>query len=114
MIIAVDFDGTLCEHDYPEIGKPNIPLIVWLKKKQRQGAQLILWTCRSGRELEEAIDWAEIECGLVFSAVNEDLPEIKNSKFGQTKSCKVFAHLYIDDKNIGKDLVWSSEYWRKQ
>ena len=47
-IIAVDFDGTLCENRYPEIGKPNEKVINYLIKRQKEGDKLILWTCRCG------------------------------------------------------------------
>lgn len=45
---AVDFDGTLCENAYPEIGAPNLPLIDKLISCRRLGAKIILWTCREG------------------------------------------------------------------
>ena len=96
-IIAVDFDGTLCENKYPEIGKPNSVLIDDLKMRKDNGAKLILWTCRVGDRLEQAIDWCQ-EQGLIFDAVNQNLPEIVESFGGDCR--KVFAHEYIDDRNI--------------
>ena len=56
-IIAVDFDGTLCTECYPAIGLPNLRLISLLKELRIQGRQVILWTCRCGERLEEAVDW---------------------------------------------------------
>lgn len=97
-IIAVDFDGTLCENQYPEIGKPNSVLIDDLKMRKDNGAKLILWTCRVGDRLEQAIDWCR-DHGLVFDAVNQNLPEIVESFGGDPR--KVFAHEYIDDRNVG-------------
>lgn len=47
-IIAVDFDGTLCENKWPEIGEPMFGTIAYLLKEKEQGAKLILWTCRVG------------------------------------------------------------------
>ena len=47
-VVAVDFDGTLFENKWPEIGEPNTALIEYLKKRQEQGDKLILWTCRCG------------------------------------------------------------------
>lgn len=41
-IIAVDFDGTLCENKWPEIGEPNKELIAYLKKRQTAGDKLVL------------------------------------------------------------------------
>ena len=54
-IIAVDFDGTLCENKWPEIGMPNEELIEYLKKRQTNGEKLILWTNRVGNRLDEAM-----------------------------------------------------------
>ena len=69
-IIAVDFDGTLCADEYPGIGAPNLPLIAYLKRLKAEGCQLILWTCRCGELLEEAVAWCT-GCQLYFDAVNE-------------------------------------------
>lgn len=93
-IIAVDFDGTLCINDYPNIGNPNIALIQYLKFRKSCGDKLILWTCRSGDDLEKAVDWCEWH-GLYFDAVNNNLPESIELFGSDTR--KVFAHLYIDD-----------------
>ena len=95
-IIAVDFDGTLCENKWPEIGMPNEELIEYLKKRQANGEKLILWTNRVGNRLDEAVKWSA-EKGLVFDAVNENLPEIVEA-FG-VDSRKIFANEYIDDRN---------------
>ena len=94
-IIAVDFDGTLFEDKYPEIGEPNKKLIAYLKERQLDGDKLILWTCRSGTDLEMAVNKC-LKHNLIFDAVNDNLPEpIK--KFGNN-SRKIFVHEYIDDK----------------
>lgn len=95
-IIAVDFDGTLCENKWPEIGMPNEELIDYLKKRQAAGEKLILWTNRFDERLDEAVKWCE-EHGLVFDAVNENLPEIVEA-FGVDPR-KIFANEYIDDRN---------------
>jgi len=97
MIIAVDFDGTLCEHKYPEIGEPYFHIISRLINRKLNGDKLILWTCRDGIKLQEAINWCK-ELGLEFDAINEDLPEIKETF--TFKSQKVYADVYLDDRNI--------------
>ena len=94
-IIAIDFDGTLCDECFPSIGEPNYPLIGTLKELQRCGKRLILWTCRAGQQLEEAVDWCQHH-GLIFDAVNENLPEI--IELYGSDSRKITADLYIDDK----------------
>lgn len=94
-IIAVDFDGTLCRDCYPRIGEANEGLIRRLKELRSQGERLILWTCRTGVQLEEALFFCQAR-GLVFDAVNENLPEILEVFGGDSR--KIFADLYIDDR----------------
>lgn len=95
-VIAVDFDGTLCKDAYPNIGEPNKPLIRYLLDEQKRGSKLILWTCRCGKYLDEAVSWC-LKHGLKFDAVNDNIPEA--TEFFGSNSQKVFAHVYIDDKN---------------
>lgn len=94
-IYAVDFDGTLCENKYPDIGKPNTVLIRFLKKRQKHGDILILWTCRCDEKLKEAVAWCK-ENGLEFDFINENAKFIIE-RFGH--DCrKIYADYYIDDK----------------
>ena len=95
-IIAVDFDGTLCENAWPDIGAPNEKLISDLKWMQKTGVKLILWTCRHGLNLRKALRWCK-EQGLIFDAVNRNLPEV--IKYFGSDTRKIFAYEYIDDKN---------------
>lgn len=98
-IIAVDFDGTLCENKWPEIGSANEELIEYLRDRQKNGDKLILWTCRVDDMLQKAIEWCK-ENELTFDAVNENLPEIIENFGSDTR--KIFANEYIDDRNIWK------------
>ena len=95
-IIAVDFDGTLCVDKYPEIGEPYEEVIQCLKELKQRGDKLILWTCRKDERLREAVEWCA-ERGIIFDAVNENLPEVIERYGGDTR--KVHADCYIDDKN---------------
>lgn len=96
-IIAVDFDGTLYTDDYPDIGDPIWRTINYCKKEKEHGAILILWTCRVGRDLVEAIRLCE-NVDLHFDYVNENA---KESMFGYARdSRKIYADEYIDDKAI--------------
>ncbi len=104
MRIAVDFDGTVVEHRYPEIGKEKMFALQTLRELQKQGHHLILWTYRSGKELEEAVEYCR-ENSVVFYAVNKNYPE---EVFDETlMSRKIDADIYIDDRNIGGFLGWS-------
>lgn len=103
MIIAVDFDGTIVDHEYPEIGKTKLFAFETLKALQEQGHQLILWTYRSGNELKEAIEFCK-KNGVEFYAVNKSYPE---EDFDESISRKIMADVYIDDRNVGGFLGWS-------
>ncbi len=97
MTIAVDFDGTIVEHRYPEIGKEKPFAIQCLKQLQQEGNRLILWTSREGKLLEEAVVFCH-ERGLDFYAVNSNQPDDALFKH---PSAKVIADVYIDDRNLG-------------
>lgn len=95
--IAIDFDGTICENKYPDIGKPNWNIINQAIQEQAHGAGLILWTCREGELLSDAVR-ACVEWGLYFDAINDSLSEWKEH-FGS--DCrKIGADEYWDDKAI--------------
>jgi len=103
MKIAVDFDGTIVEHQYPEIGKPVLFAFETLKALQEKQHQLILWTYRSGKELEDAVEYCR-KNGVVFYAVNKNYPEEEFNE--ETVSRKILADLYIDDRNVGGMPGW--------
>lgn len=96
-IIAVDFDGTLCRHEFPNIGPPNESVIEAVKEEQSQGSKIILWTVRNGKYLDDALKWCA-ERDLVFDAVNENIPELQD-KLGLF-SPKILANEYWDDKAV--------------
>lgn len=93
--IAIDFDGCLCANAYPDIGAPNWEIIVAAAAEQIAGAGLILWTCREGELLDNALE-ACARWGLHFDAVNDSLPSWK--KFYGNNTRKVGATEYWDDK----------------
>ena len=99
-VIALDFDGTICQNAYPDIGEPNWHVIEKAKQCQEQGAYLILWTCRGGQMLEKAVA-ACTEWGLTFDAINENLPEWREA-YG-TDPRKIGATEYWDDRSVIAD-----------
>jgi hydroxymethylpyrimidine pyrophosphatase-like HAD family hydrolase len=101
--IAIDFDGTIVEHEYPEIGKEKLFAFQTLKELEKKGARLILWTFRAGKELDDAVEYCR-KNGIEFYAVNKNYPE---EIFDDTVSRKIDADIYIDDKNIGGFPGWS-------
>lgn len=106
MIIAVDFDGTIVEHRYPEIGNVIPNSFKVLKKLKADGHILLLWTYRSGEELEKAIKYCK-KNGVEFHAVNNNSPD---EEFDMTYSRKIYADLYIDDRNINGLPAWNIIY----
>ena len=106
LVIAVDFDGTVVEDAYPKIGKPKLFAFETLKRLQKDGHRLILWTYRSDIRLEEAVEFCK-KNGLEFYAVNKSFPE---ERFDYTKSRKIHADIFIDDRNIGGFLGWGKIY----
>ena len=107
MIIAVDFDGTIVEHRYPEIGKEIPFAIETLKMLQREGHRLILWSVREDKLLEEAVEFCR-QRGLEFYAVNTNYPEEKSGH--EHFSRKLKADVFIDDRNLGGLFDWGSIY----
>ena len=91
---------------YPGIGKPRIFAFETLKKLQEDGHRLILWTYRSGLKLEDAVVFCK-ENGIEFYAVNKSFPE---EQFDYTKSRKIHADIFIDDRNLGGVLGWGEIY----
>lgn len=107
MLIAVDFDGTIVEHRYPEIGKELPFAISTLKRLQEERHRLVLWTVREGKLLDEAVEFCR-QRGLEFYAVNANFPE-EEAKPGA--ACrKLKADLFIDDRNVGALPDWGVIY----
>ncbi len=106
LTIAVDFDGTLVENKYPEIGKPIMFAFESLKKLQQEGHQIILWTYRSGEKLDEAVEFCK-QRGISFYAVNKSYPE---EEYEEEISRKILADIFIDDRNINGLPPWGEIY----
>ncbi len=106
LTIAVDFDGTIVEHEYPRIGREMIFAFDTLKALQKKGHRLILWTYRDGKALHEAVEFCR-KNGFVFYAVNSSYPE---EQFTNEISRKINADLFIDDRNIGGFPGWGVVY----
>ena len=95
LIIAVDFDGTIVEDAYPDIGKPKLFAFDTLKRFKEDGHRLILWTYRSGQRLKEAVEFCK-KNGIEFYAVNQSFPE---EELNDDRSRKINAVLN-DGSNI--------------
>ncbi len=106
-IIAVDFDGTLCENSYPNIGKPKDKVIEFVKKLA-ESCIIVLWSCRRGVFLDDAVAWCR-EHGIRLDYINENSTHIIARFNGDCR--KIYADLYIDDRAIGIEEI---EQWKQQ
>ena len=104
MYICVDFDGTMVDHRYPDIGEPVPRAVTWLQRLQRHGAKIILFTMRSNRPgglnlLRDAVQYMEAN-GIQLFGVNRN-PD----QDSWTSSPKVYGEVYVDDSAFGCPLI---------
>lgn len=107
MIIAVEFDGTIVEDAYPQIGREVPFAIATLKRLQAERNILILWTSREGTLLDEAVEYCRGR-GLEFYAVNINHPEEEHEEPFRCR--KLRADMFIDSRNVGGMHDWGSIY----
>lgn len=108
MVIALDFDGTIVEHKYPEIGE-EIPFATeTIRMLIAERHKVILWSVREGKLLDDAVNWCR-ERGIEFYAVNRDYPE-ETKENNNHFSRKLKADIFIDDRNLGGLPDWGLIY----
>jgi hypothetical protein len=95
MYICIDFDGTIVDHQYPDIGAPAPEALEWMEEFTKAGAKLILFTMRSGEELTQAAQYLR-ENGISMYGINRN-PD----QYSWTDSPKAYGHIYIDDAAFG-------------
>jgi ribonucleotide monophosphatase NagD (HAD superfamily) len=109
-ILAVDYDGTLFEGSWPEKGKPILNVVEKVKEFKNNGSEIVLWTCREGSSLEEAIQRCKEELDLEFDAINSNASTAseyikEKEKIGEIFCTrKIFANFYLDDRSHNIDL----------
>jgi hypothetical protein len=97
MIIAIDFDGTICEHRFPEIGK----ILPFAKRTiatlKEQGHKIIIWTCREnisdGAYIDDMVEWLKKE-NILYDAINT------NVSIGFSPKPKIYYDILIDDRDL--------------
>ena len=107
MTIAVDFDGTIVEDKYPQIGKERPFAVATLKQLMKDGHYLILWTVRKGEKLDDAVKWCE-DRGIRFFAVNKDYADDELDQLHHSR--KIKADLFIDDRSVTGLPDWGVIY----
>ena len=111
MVIAVDFDGTLFENEYPKIGKPKLDVIKWCIKQKEAGHKLTLWTCREDEMLLQA-NTACASYGLIFDHINSNDPN--RMKLWNNDCRKIGADIYLDDKVFRPDELEKAETYLEE
>jgi len=107
MTLLVDFDGTLHTGTYPGIGAPAPHAIEMMQKLKADGHRIIIWTCREQEDQEAMVEWLA-EHKIPYDQINEHDPEmLKNFHY---ESRKVYADIYIDDRNLGGLPSWREIY----
>jgi len=106
-IIAVDFDGTIVEDAYPQIGKEMLFAFDTLKKLQSKGYRLVLWTYRHGKTLDAAVEFCK-KNGVEFYGINNSF--IGEEYDPESQSRKINADFFIDDRNLGGFPGWGEIY----
>jgi len=106
IILAIDFDGTIVTHKYPEIGDPVPHAIKSIKEFEKLNCKIMLWTMRSGKELEDAVEYLKNN-GIELWGINKNCQQSS-----WTNSNKQYAHYYIDDAAIGCPLIKNWKYNR--
>ena len=111
MYICVDFDGTIVDHRFPEIGPPVPGALEWMAEFQNAGARLILFTMRSdgGKHVDaltRAVDYLT-DNGIKLYGVNKNPTQVH-----WTSSPKAYGQLYIDDAAFGCPLTQPDGFQR--
>ncbi len=96
MIIAIDFDGTIVDHIFPDIGdiKPNAKEVI--NRLFDEDHYIIIWTCRyEPNDVRAMMEYLAVQ-GIKYHALNQNCPNLDFSP-----RPKIYADVYIDDRNLG-------------
>lgn len=103
--ICVDFDGTLCDHEYPGIGKEALRLF------RRLGYKIMIWTCRTchwhydvfgGDPSQPTLERLHVKEMIAWLDANGiEYDEVDDGSRG-----KPLADFYIDDKGVRFENNW--------
>jgi len=107
MIIAIDFDGTIVEEKYPEVGSLRPHAADIIQQLKTDGHFVIIWTCRAGKPLNDAVDFLN-KNNVPFDAVNTHEPN--NILVYGMGAKKVYADVYVDNNQVGELPDWLKIY----
>lgn len=94
-VLAVDFDGTLCNSSPPDflLGNPIVRNVEMLRKCVLLGYKIFIHTARHWSDYGEIQEWLE----------NHDIP------YDAIICGKILAYKYIDDRNIDINKDWINQ-----
>jgi len=108
MIIAIDFDGTIVRHQYPYIGELIPGAKEYIRKLKEDGHTIVIWTCRANKPLDDARQFLD-DNGIPYDGMNEECQEVKSLGW-ISPSPKIYADIYIDDRQVGGLPPWHMIY----
>ena len=106
-VLAIDFDGTIFDTDYPTIGPVREDAVKIIRTFWNEGYGIIINTCREGLALSAAIN-ALMIAGIPYHYVNSNFPHLIYKYSADTR--KISADLYIDDKCLMGLPSWQEIY----
>jgi hypothetical protein len=107
VVIAVDFDGTICTLSYPAIGRERMGAKEYINQLYDEGYAIVINTCRQGQAAEDAKTFLKIR-GIKYDEFNENMPHILDLYGCDTR--KISADVYIDDKCLFEIPSWNNKY----
>jgi histidinol phosphatase-like enzyme len=105
--IALDFDGTIVEENYPNIGELRAEAKYYINKLYDDGFTIIINTCRSGVFAENAKNFL-IKNKIRFHYFNENDPVLIKQYSSDCR--KISADVYIDDRCLTGLPEWEEIY----
>lgn len=102
-VLAIDFDGTITTGSHVEEHMVLNPQTAeFLAVAKEQGWAIVLWTCREGDLLEEAVEWCTAH-GIEFDAVNENVPIVATVPGLALR--KIYYDILIDDRCLNMGIM---------
>jgi hypothetical protein len=101
--IGLDFDGTIVEDKFPDIGESFSHAIQVLRRMADAGMILVLWTCREDEELEAALQFCYNHGINVITAAEYDM--MMKGPLAKYRR-KIPCDYYIENRTIYGEINW--------
>lgn len=107
IIIAIDFDGTICEAQYPEVGKERECAKEYINKLYDLGYGIVINTCRTLHAATNAINFME-ERGIKYHYFNTNFPHLIEEYGNDCR--KISADIYVEDRCLFSIPSWEDKF----